>query len=136
MGDITSAPVNAAPLLGALRANKIAAYSGSVLDVVLFDADGYCIASNSDDAATGMGWGIVCSTHDGELTFVSGDAITIVTLGPIAGFSGMVEGALHYTSTNDGKLATTAGTVVWRMGYALESNIFFVLPGIAAPTSS
>lgn len=136
MGDITTTVANAAPLIGAIVKHKKAAYSGNVLDVVLFNTDGDCIASNSDAAATGMGWGIVCSTHDGETSFVSGDAISVVVLGPIAGFSGMAEGDLHYISTNDGKLATTAGTVVWRMGYALESDVFFVLPGIAAPTST
>lgn len=136
MSDITSTPADAAPLLGAIVKHKKAAYSGTVLDVVYFDANGDCLATDADDAAKSAGWGIVVSTHDGETTFVSGDSISIVVLGPMAGFSGMVEGAFGFISANAGKLADAAGTVTRRMGYSLESDVFFVLPGAAAPTSA
>lgn len=136
MADITRTAANAAPLLGSVVKHKVAAYAGNVLDVVYFDAAGECLGSDADAAASGIGWGIVVSTHDGELTFSIGDAISIVTFGPMAGFSGMTEGGFGFISANVGRLADAAGTVTWRMGYALESDVFFVLPGIGAPTSS
>lgn len=136
MSDITRTVADAAPLIGSIVKHKVAAFSGSVLDVVYFDSDGNCLGSDADAAASGIGWGIVVSTGKGETTFVSGDAISIVTFGPMAGFSGMTEGGFGFISANVGRLADAAGTVTWRMGYALESDVFFVMPGIAAPTSS
>jgi hypothetical protein len=136
MGAISKTLANAAPLIGAVVRNLVAGYSGSVLDCVYFDTDGQCLASDADAAATGIGWGIVVSTHDGETSFVDGDGISVVVLGPIAGFYGMAEGSFGFISGTAGQLDNSAGTVTWRMGYALESTIFFVLPGVGAPTSA
>lgn len=135
MANITRTPANAAPLLGALTKDGVAGAAGDVLDVVYLDANGDWVPTDASAAATASGRGIVTSTHDGELTFADGDAITVVLLGPMTGFSAMTEGAFGFVSNDEGMLEDAAGTVTQRMGYALRADEFFVLPGVAAPTS-
>jgi hypothetical protein len=135
MAAITATAANAAPLIGAVTKDGVAGATVNVLAPVYLDANGAWVHADSDAAATATAWGIVIATHDGESSAIAGDAITVALFGPIAGFSGMVEGAFGYVSATPGEMDDGAGTVTWRMGYALRADEFFVLPGVGAPTS-
>ena len=60
---------------------------------------------------------------------VDGDAIDIVTYGPVECLTGAAIGGLIYVSDVAGELAETAGTKSAIIGYAETATILFVQPG-------
>lgn len=134
MADITKVAANVRPLPGAIVKRGIASAALNVGDAVYKTGTGDKWAKTDANAAsTAKGRGVVVSAPGGATAAVTGDAIDIVTLGPVTGFSGMTPGAVEYVSETAGALAdaapSTAAAVVWSMGYALNATDFYVNPG-------
>lgn len=71
----------------------------------------------------------------------AGDRGSVCTFGPVycAGW-GLTPGAIYYVSETAGAITATkpsgAGTWSWGIGYAVDANTLFVMPGIVAPVSN
>lgn len=135
MADVTITTANVGSLEGSIVRNGVAGGTLGIGDLVYLPADGDWEEADASAAATARAFGVVVGTDDGDLTVAAGDGIAVAVFGPVVGFSAMVEGAIHFLSDTAGRLSTTAGTVTWRFGYALEVDVFFILPGISAESS-
>lgn len=135
MADVTITQADVSPLEGSIVRNGVAGGTLGVGDLVYLPADGDWEEADASAAATARALGVVVGTDDGDLTVGAGDGISVAVFGPVAGFSAMVEGALHFLSNTAGRLSTTAGDVTWRFGYPLTVDVFFILPGISAESS-
>jgi hypothetical protein len=91
--------------------------------------------ADGTELATAIGVGVIVASGHSGVDLADGDAISVVTLGPVSGFASLNEGAVGFTSDTAGAIDTAAGTVTWRVGYNLTDEIFFVLPGFGAPSS-
>ena len=75
--------------------------------------------------------GIAVADNDGGTAFADGDYIDVCVLGPLAGFSGLAEGTLHFTSANPGSISNVSpgsGNYEWILGMAHASTILFLNP--------
>ena len=135
MADLTLSAANIRPLIGSVVKEGVAGGAVTIGDEVYLDANAEWQRTDSDAAGTATGLGIVVATASGETTVAADAGIEVCTFGPVAGFSGLTPGAFGFTSANAGKIAETAGTVTWRLGYCFDVTVFYVAPGISAPTS-
>lgn len=142
---VTAANVRA--LEGATQRQAVAGGTVNMGDVVYISDDTNNIlptvvqADANVDAAHANGRGIVTAVaQPGQTSAASGEAVTIVTLGPVSGFSGLTPGARQFVSSTAGALTETApsgaGTWTHAMGYAESDGVVFVLPGLQAPASN
>lgn len=130
MSDYTRTDADIRPLEGAVLRRYAAGGSGNKGDAVYVASDGDVEVTDSDASGTSDGIGLVIGVSDeGVTTFVSGDAVTVCVFGPVGGFASLTPGAVGYVSGTAGKLATTAGTTLKRMGYNESATVFFVDPG-------
>jgi len=134
-------------LQGAVLRQAVAGGTGSLGDAVYISDDTNNLlptvvqadanVSATVVAARGI---VVAMGREGETDFVSGDALTIATFGPVAGYSGLTPGARQYVSSTVGALTESApsgaGTWTWAVGYAESDGVVFVNPGIQAPASN
>jgi hypothetical protein len=114
-------------------------------EAVYIDSDGKVNLCRTNVAATSQGRGIVVSAN-GVLpssagVFPAGTIVSVHLIGPIAGWSGMDEGAPIFNSAaTAGAITQTApsGAATWtnEMGYALGSDVWMVNPRVGAPTSN
>lgn len=135
MALVTLTTADVGYLDGAIVRNGVAGGTLGVGDLVYLAADGDWEEADASAAATARALGVVTGTDDGDLTVSAGDGIEVTVLGPVVGFSAMSEGEIHFVSNTAGRLDTVTGDVTFRFGYALESDVFFILPGISAESS-
>lgn len=135
---------NVRPLAGAIT-RKGRAGGNLTMGMPFYPAsDGDWEAADANvTAAIAAGRGIIVEVPfkaPGGTTAVDGDEVTGVVFGPVGGFSSLTPGALQYISATVGTLTETAptGATNWQhaIGYALDANTVFVMPGISAPISS
>ena len=140
MADASLTASQIRPLNGAVIRQFTAGGTITVGDVVYIAADGDVERADANLAVSALGVGIAVASHDDSTTIEAGDPVSVVTLGPVSGFSGLSEGVNYYTSETAGKLADAApsgaGTWTHAMGYAERASVFFVLPGVRAPVSN
>ena len=140
MADIAQSS-DVSPLIGAVVKAVNAGGNVRVGNCAYIVSDGDWEEADANvSAITSAGLGIIVATHDGELTAVDGDGISVVVLGPVTGFSGLTPGQRVFVSINVGRIADAApsgaGTWTQCLGYVLDAQTIFVLPGLAAPTSN
>lgn len=106
-------------------------------------ATGKVSAARANAAATTKAVGIIVAVADssGLTTAADTEAISLVTFGPVGGFSSLTPGAIQYiSSTAAGVITETApaGATTWThvIGYAMSATVLFVQPGTSAPTSN
>lgn len=130
MADLTVTPVKVKPLPTSIRRDFIAGGSGNVGDFVYVDSNGKVQQADASAAGTvGTTIGIVVSASSfGSTAFVSGDAVSVVVLGPVTGFSSLTPGSLAYASDTAGAAGSTAGTVSHKVGMAISAEILYVVP--------
>lgn len=132
MAAITVTAKKVSPLPGAIVREFDFGGDVNVGDVVYIASDGDTEQANGGVAGTAYGRGIVVSVGtQGTESGGAGDRASVVTEGPVAGFTGMIPGDPHYVSDTAGKLDTAAGTVSHIMGYAESAEIFHVQPAAA-----
>ena len=133
MADLTYNITQARPLHQAITVGpKYALSSGSLLDAVTINTDGKVVKSVN---ASGKCNAIVVSAgpyHKADGSYAANDALTLVTFGPVTGFSGLIPGRLVYLSATSGKLADTGSVPV---GYAYDDTTVFFMPGVANAAS-
>jgi hypothetical protein len=125
--EITVTKADVRPLTGAIIRRYTAGGTMYVGDVVYVASDGDVEAADGSAVATLLGFaGIVVSGPNGATTISAGDAIDVVTFGPVAGYLSMTPGALIYVSDTVGRLSTVAGTKSLIVGYSESAAIAFV----------
>lgn len=109
--EITVTVADVRPLLGAIVRRKTAGGTFYAGDAVYIAADGDVEAADGSAIGTVLGtFGVAVADADGSTTFSAGDAVDVVILGPVTGFSSMTPGAVVYVSDTVGRLSTVAGT--------------------------
>lgn len=127
MADLTVTASKVRPLDGSITRRKVLGGSASVGDIVTLQTDGTIIKTTG-----AIAFGIITSVDNKTSAGVSGDAVAVTVLGPVAGFSSLSPGRLGYVSATDGKIAD-AGSAVF--GYAEDDQTFFVLPSASVAAS-
>lgn len=133
---------NVAQGTGALPRDYSAGGTVTVGNAVYVDSNAAVQAAVASAAATSAAIGIVVAVvKPGQTTAASGEKVTVVTLGPVGGFSSLTPGAVYYIdSSTAGAITATAptGALVWAksIGYAESATVLFVLPGIRPAISS
>ncbi len=141
MAAIAYTPAQIRPLEGAVIRDFSAGGSGELGNAVYIASDGDVEQVDANVAVTSEFEGIVVGVGEGgETTFAAGDRLSVVTFGPVGGFSGMTPGGRVYVDTDTGKLdhtaPTGAGTWTKVAGYAESASVLFVMPQAAAPSSN
>lgn len=136
---VTAANVRA--LEGAIKRHYEAGGSGDIGDSVYVDSNGDVQVTDANAAVSSECHGVVVAVGEpGATSFVSGDAVTVVTLGPVGGFSSLTPGAIQYVSETAGEITETAptGAGTWTKvgGYAEAADVFYVMPNITAASSN
>jgi len=129
MAAITVTARSVKPMPGTIRRDFVAGGSGNVGDAVYIDSNGKVQQANASAAGTAIAIGIVVSAGSlGALTFASGDAVSVVLLGVVGGFSSLTPGSLVYLSDTAGGFDTAAGTVSKKVGVAVSADkVLFAL---------
>ena len=139
------AAIDARPLRGAVVEDWQADVGGNLLDVVYLKSTGkIALAQRDGTAAEANAVGIAVGTDrrignriptsDAYLgKFSAGDVVTVVTSGPVGGFSGLTVGADYYISATPGDIVTTKSTTSGhhnkKIGVAHAADILFVESG-------
>ncbi len=137
---VTAAQVRA--LEGALTRPRKAGGAITNGNAVYIDSNGRVQAARANLAATSEGMGVVSAVNEtAETTAADGDAVTVVTFGPVGGFSSLTPVAIYYVDDGTAGAIVTpapAGAGKWAksIGYAESAGVLFVLPGVAAARSS
>ncbi len=134
MTDIVVTPADVRPLPGATMFRGVAGAALNVGESVYkHSTTNQWRKTDASAASTAKARGVVVSAPNGALAAVAGDAIDIVTEGPVAGFASMTPGAVEYVSETAGAIAdaapSTAAAVVWAMGWAMTAAVLYVNPG-------
>jgi len=105
--------------------------------VYIKTADGKAYKAAGGAAASALAIGIVVAIgSQGQVTGTgAGDLLSVVLLGPIAGFT-VTAGAPAYVSNTAGGLDTAAGTAPCVVGIGLPNNVLYVHPGYPVPEVS
>ena len=141
MADIAVTAKAVRPLNNAVIRRWPAGAAGSVGQVVYRDADG-AKPARANAVGTSRGRGIVVGVNGqpGQATFAAGDALDVVTHGPVEFAAGLTVGAEVFVSpatagATDQTAPTTATQVVFAVGYAESATILYVAPQAAAPVA-
>lgn len=127
MAVVTITAREVRPLPGAIVREYDAGATGNVGDLVYVDSNGKAQPADGSAAGTARARGLVVAAGSmGKTTFAAGDRLSVVVFGPVAGFSGMTPGNIHYVSDTTGKVDTAAGTVSHTVGYAEAAGVLFV----------
>lgn len=132
---------NVRPLTGAVMRDFDA---GAAVDMgagVYVAADGDAEETDANTAASSELTGVCVAVRtEGATAAAAGERITVVTYGPVGGFSDLTPGALQYVSETPGAITETAptGAGTWTKiaGYAEAADILFVNPGMSKATSN
>lgn len=126
-----------------LRQDYDAGGSLTVGNAVYVASDGDIEAADANGAASVAAIGILAAVQDqsgGVTTLAANERGTVVTFGLVYGFTGLTPGAIQYISETAGAITETAptgaGTWTYAIGYAVDANTLFVLPGLVAPVSN
>lgn len=138
MANLANTDKNIRPLAGSVVEGYDLGGSANVGDVVYVASDGDVEVTDGSASATAEGIGIIVGVP-GSIPYttalVAGDRVSVCVYGPVGGFTSLTPGARGWVSDDAGKLEDAAGTVTFPMGYAQSAEIFFVNPGMTAPTS-
>lgn len=142
MAAISVTAKNVRPLNGAIVRRWTAGASGTVGQVVYLNGSTGATAAIATSVAAAQAKGLVVGVNGqpGQTSFAAGDALDVVTYGPVAAGSGMTPGALLYTS------AVTAGAVdetapvapthvPYAVGYVEAATVMFVAPQSTLPVA-
>jgi hypothetical protein len=136
MSDLTFTAKNIVPLEGAVTRPFVAGGALNVGDSVYMASDGDVEQSDGNVSnAVARSIGVVTASYDGETTIAAGHACTVCVYGPVGGFTSLTPGNYGYVSNTAGKIADAAGTFNFIVGRAEDTDVFFVDPGLTAPTS-
>jgi hypothetical protein len=140
--SLTVTPANVAPLVGSVVRNGILNAEAALGSGVYPLSTGKLAKSQANTAAASLAIGVLVSANEAGATTAPADkSVAIVTFGPVAGFTGMTPGGLVYVDASTAGAFTQtkpSGASTWThaIGYALEEDILFVMPGIASPVSN
>lgn len=124
MADVAVTARAVKPMPGTVRRDFVAGAAGNVGDVVYVMNDGKVAPANAAAAGTVAGTvGIVVSAGSmGAIAFAIGDAVSVVLVGAVGGFSSLVPGTILFASNTVGKIADAAGTVSKKVGIAISAD--------------
>lgn len=125
--DTTAA--NVKPLEGAIIQRFTAGAAIEAGEFVEMQSDGYVDPAAATAVVLG-GVGIALPRNGGDPAAAAGDAVDVVTHGPVLCMAGATIGALIYASDTAGELSETAGTKDTVIGFAQSATVLFVRPQI------
>jgi hypothetical protein len=137
----TAAKISADPDKGSVLRNHLVAEAMSIGNFVALDSDGSIVLTDANALATGRGYGqvVAAPNYYGETTLAVGERASVCVYGPTYGWDSLAEGTYGYVSETAGAVddtAPTGGAYQFIMGHCVESDVFFVNPGMAAPVSA
>lgn len=142
MAQMAYVAKNIRALEGAVLRHFQAGATISVGQLVFVAADGEVEVADADNgnarAARAIGIVVAVSDEYGGTVANAGDGLTVCVYGAVSGFTSLVESTYGYVSETAGQIEDTpptGQTNVYIVGIAHAENIFFVNPGITAPTS-
>lgn len=124
------------PLPGALVETVQLGEAMSAGQSFCFDSSGKAVKADADGAGLYRGVGVLMFDNQGSYNvtgdYASGDYVSAVLWGPIAGITGMDEEKSVWVSTTAGGMTQTkpsgGGVFPCGMGWPLASDKFFVCP--------
>lgn len=126
--DLAVSPRRVSPLPDTIRRNVIASAAGNVGDLIYIAPDFGARPTNAALPDTAGCYGVVVSTNcEGAIAFDVGDALSVVTHGPVAGFVATAPGSL-FVSNTPGKIADAAGTVSRIIGRVEKADVIYISP--------
>jgi hypothetical protein len=136
MADVTVTPKNVKPLNGNGSGGQVPgcwpytlSAAANVGDAVYVSGNDTVAPTDADSAGTAAGIGyIVAIGTEGNLVGASGDRVSVLKIGRMAGFSGATAGALAYASGTTGKTADAAGTTSRVLGRFESATVLYVNP--------
>lgn len=129
---VTTADVR--PLGGAIIRRAVASATlalGDVVYVSSYSGDRPVVTKTAGGAvATANPYGIVVAGAAANTTIAAGEAVDVVVLGPVTGYSGMTSGNTIWVSNTDGRLSTVVGTKSGIVGLAETPETVYVRPSL------
>jgi len=143
MATITIDPTKVRPLFGSITRQFVMGEASQCGRWAIVGSDATLTETDAEEAATSDGTVVLIVAGSKQSTdgaVANGETVTAVAFGPVAMPGADLDPTDDYyladtTSTVDGLMGDTAGTVTRRCGRALESEVFFVNPDIAEATS-
>lgn len=142
---VTSKNVRALTDHGAIVFPGVAAATLTVGYAVYQDGNGLWTHADANvSAAVALMTGILVESFDGEDTVIAGNACSVCTFGPVAGFDALTAGPLYYLSATVGRIADAfagAGSFKKIAGYGfkianLPNIVLWVSPNLTDAASS
>jgi hypothetical protein len=136
MAALTVTAANVRAMDGAVVQSFDLGGAADVGDLVYIASDGDVEKADASAQASAKAVGILTAVEGGESSGSSGDLVSVVLFGPVAGFSSMTPGANGYVSDTAGDIEDSAGTYDRIVGFSKSASVFFVSPEQNDPSSA
>lgn len=137
--EVTVTAADVRPLGEALIRRAIAAHAlafGDPVYISSYSGNLPVVSKTSGNAvATANPFGVVVSGGLANTTIAANEAVDVVVLGAVTGFSGMTSGSTIWVSDTTGRLSSVVGTKSGVVGVAESPATVFVRPGLFAVSS-
>lgn len=112
MADLTvvSANIRALTSHGAVVVPGVAGATVTIGYLLYQPADGQWEHADANAAGLQTALGVAVESYDGEDTVAAGNALSVCIMGPIAGYTDVVSGALYYVSDTVGRISDATAT--------------------------
>lgn len=132
--EVTVTTTDVRPLGGAIVRRAVASATLALGDVVYissYSGNLPVVTKTAGGAvATANPFGIVVAGAAANTTIAAGEAVDVVTLGPVTGYSGMTSGNTIWVSDTAGRLSTVVGTKSGVVGVAETPETVYVRPSL------
>lgn len=138
---VTASQVSADWNRGSVIKEYIAGVALTVGQVIYLDTNNKAQIADADVLTLNSRTvGVVCSSPNwyGETTIPAGAYAPVCIAGPVYGFSSLSSGQFGWVSKTAGKITDTAptgGAFQYAVGFAEDSDTFFVRTGMTTPAS-
>ena len=137
--EVTVTTTDVRPLGGAIVRRAVASATLALGDVVYISSYSGNLPVVTKAAggavATANPFGIVVAGAAANTAIAAGEAVDVVTLGPVTGYTGMTSGNTIWVSDTAGRLSTAVGTKSGVVGLAETPETVYVRPSLHAVSS-
>ncbi|HSN77863.1 MAG TPA: hypothetical protein VL334_22535 [Anaerolineae bacterium] len=137
--EVTVTTTDVRPLGGAIVRRAVASATLALGDVVYISSYSGNLPVVTKAAggavATANPFGIVVAGAAANTAIAAGEAVDVVTLGPVTGYSGMTSGNTIWVSDTAGRLSTAVGTKSGVVGLAETPETVYVRPSLHTVSS-
>lgn len=137
--EVTVTTTDVRPLNGAIVRRAVASAAIALGDVVYISSYSgnlpVVAKTNGGAVATCNPFGIAVAGAMANTSIATGEALDVVVLGPVTGYSGMTSGNTIWASDTVGRLSTVVGTKSGVVGVAETPETVFVRPSLHVVSS-